>query len=85
MNFRYYMLNKPSGYITACHDATQPTVMDLLPQEIAEGLHPVGRLDIDTCGLLLLTDDGQLDHAILQPNICPARVSGMFIQVARTP
>lgn len=67
MNFRYYMLNKPSGYITACHDATQPTVMDLLPQEIAEGLHPVGRLDIDTCGLLLLTDDGQLDHAILQP------------------
>lgn len=67
MTHRYYMMNKPAGVITACKDTQQKTVMDLLPPDIANGLHPIGRLDIDTCGLLLLTDDGQLDHLLLQP------------------
>ncbi|MCQ2433636.1 MAG: pseudouridine synthase [Oscillospiraceae bacterium] len=64
---RYYMLNKPRGCVTACSDRTQRTVMDLLPQEAAYGLHPIGRLDLDTTGLLLLTDDGALTHALMQP------------------
>lgn len=64
---RYYMLNKPRGCVTACSDQAQRTVMDLLPQETAHGLHPIGRLDLDTTGLLLLTDDGALTHALMQP------------------
>lgn len=66
----YIMLNKPSGCVTACRDDTHSTVMDCLnglPKEVIETLHPVGRLDIDTEGLLLLTDDGKLDYSILQP------------------
>lgn len=62
-----YMLNKPAGYVTACRDGVYPTVMDCLPAELARDLHPVGRLDIDTEGLLLLTDDGLLDQALLLP------------------
>ncbi len=65
---RVYMLHKPAGVVTARTDATQKTVMELLPPAIAAGLHPIGRLDIDTSGLLLLTDDGQLTHALMQPN-----------------
>lgn len=66
----YIMLNKPSGCVTACRDDTHSTVMDCLdglPKEVVGTLHPVGRLDIDTEGLLLLTDDGKLDYSILQP------------------
>lgn len=62
-----YMLNKPAGCVTACRDGTYPTVMDCLPPELARNLHPIGRLDIDTGGLLLLTDDGILDQALLLP------------------
>ena len=62
-----YMLNKPSGCVTACRDDIHPTVMDGLPPALARSLHPVGRLDIDTGGLLLLTDDGVLDQALLLP------------------
>lgn len=64
---RYYMFHKPRGCVTACSDASQRTVMEYLPREISEGLHPVGRLDADTTGLLLLTDDGALTHALMQP------------------
>ncbi len=64
----YIMMNKPSGYVSATFDKKLPTVMDLLPEEF---LHfepfPAGRLDIDTEGLLLLTNDGQLAHNILSP------------------
>lgn len=63
----YYMINKPYGCVTACRDGQYPTVMDCLPRELAEKLHPVGRLDFDTRGLLLLTDDGILDQALLLP------------------
>ena len=63
----YYMLNKPYGCVTACRDEKYPTVMDCLPPALAAKLHPVGRLDYDTRGLLLLTDDGELDPALLLP------------------
>ena len=60
----YYMFNKPQGCVTARTDAVHRTVMDYFPKELAEGLQPVGRLDMDTCGLLILTDDGDLDFRI---------------------
>ena len=60
------MLNKPAGLLSARSDRTRPTVMELLPPELRH-LHPVGRLDKDTEGLLLLTDDGALDALLLRP------------------
>ena len=63
---RTIMLYKPAGYLTARSDRTRPTVMALLPEAL-QNLHPVGRLDRDTEGLLLLTDDGSLDPLLLRP------------------
>ena len=64
----YLMLNKPAGYLTATEDRSAPTVMDLIPDELRKpGLAPVGRLDKDTTGLLLITDDGALAHHLLSP------------------
>jgi len=64
----YYMLNKPSGYITAKGDRSYPTVMELFEDNpFYRKLFPVGRLDMDTEGLLLITDDGQLGHRISHP------------------
>ncbi|WP_134685304.1 pseudouridine synthase [Brevibacillus migulae] len=63
----YVMLNKPPGVISATEDPRHETVVDLLPIEWADKVHPVGRLDIDTEGLLLLTNDGQLSHSLLSP------------------
>lgn len=66
--FVYVMLHKPAGLLSATEDKNQPTVLDLLPSELKKrGLFPVGRLDKDTTGLLLLTDDGALAHALLSP------------------
>lgn len=66
--FRYYIINKKAGYITAVDDPKDKTVMDLLPDwVIKKDLAPVGRLDKDTEGLLLLTNDGQLNHKLLSP------------------
>lgn len=62
----YYMMNKPSGVITATKDARQKTVLDLMPVQKRE-IFPVGRLDKDTEGLLILTDDGGLAHQLLSP------------------
>lgn len=64
--FRYLMLHKPGGVLTATEDRRQKTVLDLLPPEYQD-LFPVGRLDKDTEGLLLLTDDGELAHNLLSP------------------
>lgn len=64
----YLMLNKPAGVLTAASDPRHATVMDLLPAYIkAQGCMPVGRLDIDTEGLLLCMTDGQLAHRLLSP------------------
>jgi 16S rRNA pseudouridine516 synthase len=66
--FHYYILDKPKGILTASRDRKQKTVMDLFPPEIRkQGIFPVGRLDKDTSGLLLLTDDGEFAHRILSP------------------
>ena len=60
------MMNKPAGLLTARSDRSRPTILELLPPEL-HGLHPIGRLDMDTEGLLLLTDDGRLDPLLLRP------------------
>ena len=66
---RHVMLHKPAGLLTAARDKKQPTVMDLLPAEYAAiGCMPVGRLDKDTEGLLLLTNDGDLMNNLLHPS-----------------
>ena len=65
---QYIMFYKPRGYLTACKDRSRPTIMELLPPTM-QHLHPVGRLDRDTEGLLLLTDDGSLDNRLLQPKV----------------
>ena len=80
--FVYVMLHKPAGLLSATEDSRQPTVLDLLPPELKRrGLFPVGRLDKDTTGLLLLTDDGALAHCLLSPKrhvdkVYRARVEG---------
>lgn len=65
--FRYYLLHKPSGVITATEDSRERTVMELLQGIDTRDLFPVGRLDKDTEGLLLLTNDGALAHRLLSP------------------
>lgn len=63
----YIMMNKPQGYLSAREDAWRPTVMEFFPPDLAAQLHPVGRLDKDTEGLLLFTDDGMFDRFLLRP------------------
>ena len=65
--FVYYMLNKPRGVVSATQDNTADTVVELLAAEERRDLFPVGRLDKDTEGLLLLTNDGELAHRLLSP------------------
>lgn len=64
---RYFMLHKPQGVVSATEDGGHRTVLDLLASEDREGLHVAGRLDIDTTGLVLITDDGQWSHRIKAP------------------
>lgn len=67
--YHYFLLNKPKGVLSATEDRKQKTVLDLLKkQDRYQGIVPVGRLDKDTTGLLLLTNDGQLNHELLAPN-----------------
>lgn len=63
----YIMLNKPAGYVSATYDLHDPTVLDLIDGFEKRRLFPVGRLDKDTVGLLLLTNDGKLAHRLLSP------------------
>lgn len=80
--FAYVMMHKPAGLLSATEDRRQKTVVDLLSPELRRrGLFPVGRLDKDTTGLLLLTDDGALAHELLSPKkhvdkVYLARVEG---------
>lgn len=81
--FEYYMFHKPAGCVTAVRDSRQKTVMDFFPEDRRRDLFPVGRLDIDTEGLLLITDDGLLCHELLAPGkhvpkTYFARVEGMM-------
>ena len=65
--FVYYLLHKPAGYVSATEDTREKTVLELVPKDGRRNLFPVGRLDKDTEGLLLVTDDGQLAHQLLSP------------------
>ena len=65
--FEYFMLNKPAGVISAATDAREKTVVDLIEEKKRKDLFPVGRLDKDTEGLLLITNDGELAHRLLSP------------------
>ena len=66
-SFEYYMMNKPAGVISASEDKRQKTVLDLMDSRKRKDLFPAGRLDRDTEGLLLITNDGQLAHRLLSP------------------
>lgn len=65
--FYYILLNKPQGYVSAVIDNVYPPVTDLLPEYAFAKLFPVGRLDVDTTGVLLLTNDGELAHKLISP------------------
>lgn len=84
--YTWIMLNKPAGYLSATEDGRGPTVLDLLPENLRrQGLFPVGRLDKDTEGLLLLTNEGGLAHDLLSPKrhvdkVYYTRVAGCLTQ-----
>lgn len=65
--FYYVLLNKPKGYVSATIDNVYPPVTDLIPEFAFAKLNPVGRLDVDTTGALLLTNDGDLAHKLISP------------------
>ena len=85
-SYVYLMLHKPAGVLSATEDRDQETVLDLLPEYLRRRkLFPVGRLDKDTEGLLLITDDGPLGHALLSPKkhvdkVYYAQVDGVITQ-----
>jgi 16S rRNA pseudouridine516 synthase len=64
---RYFMLNKPAGFVCSTDDPDNPTILYFIDEPMAEKLHAAGRLDMDTTGLVLLTDDGQWSHRITSP------------------
>ena len=64
----YYMLNKPPGIVSATEDTREKTVLDLFPERLRKGLFPVGRLDKDSVGLLIICDDGETAHRLLSPS-----------------
>ena len=66
--YEYYLFNKPSGCVSATKDNVHKTVMDYITDAVHDDLFPVGRLDIDTEGLLLITNDGALSHELLSPS-----------------
>jgi 16S rRNA pseudouridine516 synthase len=81
--YHYFLMNKPKGVLSATEDRSQRTVISLLDlKDQYQGIVPVGRLDKDTTGLLLLTNDGQLNHELLAPNkhvakVYRAKISGV--------
>ncbi len=84
--FIYFMLNKPQGYLSATRDTQQKTVLELIPQEYRHyHLFPIGRLDIDTEGLLLITNDGIANHQLTSPKknipkIYYAKIEGEVVE-----
>ena len=78
VEYEYYMLHKPQGVVSATEDRLHETVVDLITDRKRDDLFPVGRLDIDTEGLLLLTNDGDLTHRMLSPK--RARGQGLLRQ-----
>ena len=91
LNYRthlYIMLNKPTGVISATEDTRHKTVLDLIPDELRRrGLFPAGRLDADTTGLMLITDDGDLTHRLLAPksHVSKTYIAGLAEMVFEMP
>ena len=82
----YVMLHKPAGLLTTTRDPRKPTVLDAMPEEWKRrGLFPVGRLDKDTTGLLLLTDDGDFAHKIISPKSHVAKLYEAGVEGTPTP
>ncbi|WP_159592303.1 pseudouridine synthase [Streptococcus halichoeri] len=85
-SFLYYLLNKPKGVVSATEDKVHKTVLELLDQQARHRqVFPVGRLDKDTHGLLLLTNDGQLAHQLLSPKKHVAKVYRALVSGIMTP
>ena len=85
VKLEYYMLNKPAGVLSATRDPDQPTVLSLIRDTRRKDLFPAGRLDKDTEGLLLITNDGALAHSLLSPNkqldkMYSAKVAGVVTE-----
>jgi 23S rRNA pseudouridine2605 synthase len=79
----YLLLHKPAGVVSTCHDPQgRTTVLDLLPSELRTGLgiHPVGRLDVDSTGALILTNDGELTYALTHPSHSIAKTYRVVVQ-----
>ena len=79
----YLLLHKPAGVVSTCHDErNRKTVLDLLPPELrqGQGLHPVGRLDAESTGALLLTNDGELTFILTHPRHCISKTYQVWIQ-----
>ena len=83
--FVYLMLNKPKGYVSATEDKSMPTVLELVPMEYSHrDLFPAGRLDRDTTGLMLITDDGEFAHNILSPKKHVKKTYNVVIDIPMT-
>lgn len=81
----YLILNKPKGYISATEDKNAPTVLDLVPENyIHRNLFPAGRLDKDTTGLMIITDDGMFSHNILSPTKHVSKTYNVTIDIPIT-
>ena len=78
--YEYYMLHKPAGIITASRDKNEKTVLDLISSKKRRDLFPVGRLDRDTEGLLLITNDGELSHRLLAPGKHVDKIYSVIVQ-----
>lgn len=77
----YLLLHKPAGVVTTCDDPQhRRTVLDLLPQSIGQGIHPVGRLDADSTGALLLTNDGDVTFCLTHPRHSIAKIYQVWVQ-----
>jgi pseudouridine synthase len=79
----YLLLNKPVGIVSTCFDPQgRPTVLELLPPQLRayEGIHPVGRLDIDSSGALLLTNDGELTFGLTHPRHCISKTYMVWVR-----
>lgn len=74
VEFHYYLINKPPGYVCANEDNIHPTIIDYAPIFVQLDLHTVGRLDIDTTGALLLTNDGKFTHRLISPKSATKKV-----------
>ncbi|NES83202.1 MAG: rRNA pseudouridine synthase, partial [Moorea sp. SIO2B7] len=79
----YLLLNKPSGVVSTCHDPrNRPTVLDLLPPQLqhGQGIHPVGRLDAESTGALILTNDGELTLTLTHPRYHLPKTYQVWVQ-----